>query len=171
MLRSLVFIPVLAIGLALPVVAQQTSPSAGQQDVYQQIVEWDKKYDQAFNKHDATAIAALFSQNAVILPPGPMLSGTQAIEKAYQDAFKNTNFNSDHLGKIVQVQALGTDAAWVVGEWSVSAQGTNNARQNLHGNWGAVAERENGQWTVRMATWNMIEPPPAEATGSTTPSK
>jgi uncharacterized protein (TIGR02246 family) len=172
------FLAVLTVGLATPTLAQQKTATS-EQEVRQQIEALSKKYDEAFNKHDVVGVVAAFAQDAIIMPEGPMLAGMQAITKNYEDFFKNANPNPDHVSKVVQVKALGDNAAWVVGEWSVTVPGPNNTTQQLHGNWGAVDEREGGQWKAHMLTWNMIEPPPAEtaaapgagASGSTVPSK
>jgi uncharacterized protein (TIGR02246 family) len=172
------FLAVFAVGLVTPAFAQQKATTS-EQEVRQGIEALCKKYDEAFNKHDVAAVVSTFMPDAIIMPEGPMLSGTQAIAKSYEDFFKNANPNPDHLIKVVQVKALTDNAAWVVGEWSVTVPGANNTAQQLHGNWGAVEEREGGQWRGRMLTWNMIEPPPAEtaaapapaASGSTTPNK
>jgi uncharacterized protein (TIGR02246 family) len=164
MLRSLIVVPMLTIGLALPAHAQQTSTSAAQQ-----IADLGKKYDEAFNKHDVAALSAIFAENAVIVGEGPMLSGRQAIEENYRNFFKNGNPNPDHLTKVVEMRAMGDKAAWVVGEWSGTGPGPNNTTQDFHGNWGGVDVQENGKWVVQMLTWNRIETPPPVATGSTTP--
>jgi uncharacterized protein (TIGR02246 family) len=53
--------------------------------IAQQIRERGKKYDEAFNKNDATAVAALFTEDALQVTPDGLYSGRQAIEKRYAE--------------------------------------------------------------------------------------
>jgi uncharacterized protein (TIGR02246 family) len=168
MLRSFIVLSGLLIGSILPAAAQPTPTTAGQQELRQAVEALSKKYDEAFNNQDAAACAALFTASAVIVPEGPMISGRQAIENNFLEIFKNLNPHPNHLAKVVQVQALGDKLVWVVGEWSVTIRGPKHASLQLHGNWGAVDELENGQWKIQMLTWNEIENSPGETTGSTT---
>jgi uncharacterized protein (TIGR02246 family) len=43
--------------------------------------------DEAYNKNDAIAVAALFAKDGVLVASDEMLSGRQAIEKSYADTF------------------------------------------------------------------------------------
>jgi hypothetical protein len=55
------------------------------------------KEDEAFNKNDASAVAALFTKNRVLVAPDGMFYGRQAIEKRYADTFHRSpiaDFNS-----------------------------------------------------------------------------
>jgi hypothetical protein len=46
------------------------------------------KEDEAFNKNDAAALAALFTEDAVYVVPEGLFCGRQAIEKRYADVFQ-----------------------------------------------------------------------------------
>jgi uncharacterized protein (TIGR02246 family) len=46
------------------------------------------KVDEAYNKNDAGAVAALFTEDAVLVAPDGMFYGRQAIEKRYADTFQ-----------------------------------------------------------------------------------
>ena len=81
--RSVVALVGLAIGFAWPTFAQQKGTVDPQID--QQIHALAQKYDEAINKHDPAAVAALYTQDAVrvtALNDGTF-HGRQAIEKAY----------------------------------------------------------------------------------------
>jgi hypothetical protein len=75
--------PKLAIGFALPTLAQEQKTV--DPEVRQQIEAIFMKYQEAHNKHDAAAAAALFTPDAVEVwqgyPGGSAASGQQAIEK------------------------------------------------------------------------------------------
>ena len=58
----------LTTGLTLPALAQQEEPPLGEQD-YQKLVELGKKNDEAWSKRDATALAALYTKDALFVTP------------------------------------------------------------------------------------------------------
>jgi uncharacterized protein (TIGR02246 family) len=98
----------LAIGLAVPVLAQEQNTV--DPEVRQQIEATLMKFDEAFKKRDAAAIAALFTQDAVQVcqgwPGGAEASGQQAIEKRYTVDFASS---PSIVRKFVQVYAIGND--------------------------------------------------------------
>jgi uncharacterized protein (TIGR02246 family) len=47
-----------------------------------------QKLDEAYNKNDAAAVAALFTEDAVLVAPDGRFSGRQDIEKRYADIFQ-----------------------------------------------------------------------------------
>jgi hypothetical protein len=64
-IRLLLALVVLAIGFAVPVFAEEKEEVNPK--ILAAIQANDKAYDDAFNKHDPAAIAALFSENAVLV--------------------------------------------------------------------------------------------------------
>jgi uncharacterized protein (TIGR02246 family) len=46
------------------------------------------KEEEAFNRNDAGAVAALFTEDAVLVAPEGLFFGRQAIEKRYADVFR-----------------------------------------------------------------------------------
>src|ERR1700761_3229668 len=79
------------------------------------------KFDEAFNRSDAAAIAAAFTEDAVQVAPEGVFSGQQSIEKRYAEFVFQQWHCSNHVGKIRQVIAVG-DEVCSVGEWSSNAQ-------------------------------------------------
>ncbi len=65
----------LAISLALPIFAQERKETKPK--ILAAIQANDKAYDDAFNKHDAAAIAALFATNAVMVAPDGFFNGRE----------------------------------------------------------------------------------------------
>ena len=84
-IRSLLALVGLAISFAVPAIAQEQSTV--DPEVRQQIEALIVNLDEAYNKSDAPAVAALFAQGAVEVwygqPEGGLASGQQAIEKRY----------------------------------------------------------------------------------------
>jgi uncharacterized protein (TIGR02246 family) len=153
----------LAIGLTMPALAQLKESAPSEQD-RQQIDAQAARYAEAANRHDAAAIAALFTEDGVFVSPDGILSGRPAIEKLYRDTF-NAGPVSDTAIKNTELHVLG-DLAWAVGQWR------NNTQQ---GHWGLVDERRGGAWQIRMLSFNVTPPeavpptpaipPPAAGTG------
>ena len=73
----------LAISFALPTYAQQKDLADPQ--TTQKILAIAKAAEEAHNNHDAAAIAALYTRDAVFLTPEGPIIGRQAIQKWYTD--------------------------------------------------------------------------------------
>ena len=99
----------LAISFAVPSIAQQQNTV--DPEVRQQIEAAIMKLGEAINKHDAAAVAALYTQDAVqvwsFLSAGGVASGQQAIEKRYADDIVAGKTQS--VSKLVQVSAVGDE--------------------------------------------------------------
>ena len=153
-MRLLLILAGLAIGLAMPTLAQPNESAPSEQD-RQQLDALVTRYADASNRHDAAAIAALFTEDGVFVSPEGILSGRQAIEKLYRDTFNATTV-SDTVINTTETHARG-DLVCAVGDWG------NNTQQ---GHWGAVEERRGGTWQLRMLTYNVTPPeavPPSPA--------
>lgn len=125
---------------------------AGPPEACQQNVALWKSWETAFNRRDAASTAALFTQDAVWVLPGATASGTQAIEKALNDALKAGW--KDAVANVDEVHVVG-DFAWVVGHWSETGPGPNNTTKQYEGKWGSVHMRDGGGWKIRMSTPNI----------------
>ena len=136
----------LAIGFAVPAVAEEQKTV--DPEVRQQIEAAVTKYEDAYNKNDAAAIAALFTADAVEVfekdMAGGVASGLEAIEKRYADQFAS---NPSKLSlKLVQVYAIGDDVC-AVSEFSRrfrSGKGYN----------AKIFVREADEWKIRIAYVN-----------------
>jgi uncharacterized protein (TIGR02246 family) len=139
--------------------------------ITQQLEAIGRNTDEAFNKGDAAAVAALFTQNAVVVTPQGPVYGRQAIEKMYVDLFQKVHF-SNHLTKADQnsppITSTAGNEVWWFGAWSVTVQIENDPPRQANGYWSAVHVRESDAWKVCMLTFN-TNPPPA-ATGTAPPA-
>jgi uncharacterized protein (TIGR02246 family) len=109
-IRTVVTLVGLAISFTVPISAQQSNTV--DPEVRQQIEAVLMKFDEAYNKHDATAIADLFTPDAVDVfrwgSEGGNASGQQAIKKRYEaEASESSGSNMTH--KLVQVYPIGED--------------------------------------------------------------
>jgi ketosteroid isomerase-like protein len=155
----------LVIGFTVPALAQQKESTPDPQ-LRQQLVAFAKKYDEAFNNNDAAAAAALYTEDAVIVPETGPVNGRQAIEKWYADGLQKWH-DSNHLVTVDQdsPHIIGTagNQIWATGVWSTTIQGQNGGPIQLKGYWSAIYIREGDDWKIRMLTWNMAPPPAAPA--------
>ena len=145
--RLLLTLAGLAIGFAVPAIAQEKDTLDPQ--VRQEIEAVLVKFDEAYNKNDAAATAALFAQGAVEVwygqPEGGLAFGQQAIEKRYAADFGAHPSDLSH--KLLQVYAIGNDICAIM-EWSlppVDTTGHHSVR---------IYGRDADTWTIRMAYVN-----------------
>ena len=81
----------------------------------------NRQLDEAFNKHDAAAVVALFTTNATLVSPLGIFSGRDGVEKYFTEHFQRFD-PSDQLTKISYVYAFGDDLCGI-GGWSVIVKG------------------------------------------------
>jgi ketosteroid isomerase-like protein len=106
-----------AISFAVPAFAQEQNTV--DPEVGQQIEAVLKKFDEAFSKHDAAAIADLFTVDAIEVGEkewggGGTVSGQQDIAKRYAADFASSP--PDLVSKLVQVYAIGSEVS-AISEW------------------------------------------------------
>jgi ketosteroid isomerase-like protein len=122
----------LAIGFAVPAFAQEKAatpavpnpfqPIPAGPALVQQLEAINEKFDEASNKHDAAAVAALYTANAILVTPLGIFSDRNAIEKYFTDVFQRYN-PSDQLTKTSYVYAFGGDLC-AIGGWTVTVNGS-----------------------------------------------
>ena len=71
---------------------------------------------QAYNRKDVAQLAALFTEDAVLVPPGPILAGKRDIAQYYHPRLEHGAMGL--RVELTQAQAEG-DAAWAVGRFTV----------------------------------------------------
>jgi ketosteroid isomerase-like protein len=145
----------LAISFALPTYAQQKDLVDPQ--ITQKILAIDTAYTEGMNNHDAAAIGALFTRDAVFVTTEGPIIGRQGVQKWYTDLFQRwhpknritkLDGNTPHL--------IGTtgNELWGTGEWSETGQGKTGEPLPIKGYWSMIYVREADDWKIRMMTWN-----------------
>ena len=141
-IRLLLTLAGLAIGFAVPTFAQDQN--AVDPKTRQEIEAVGMQYLEAFNKHDAAAVATLYTQNAVRVdePPGfgNLFVGRKAIEKFYGQEFSASWSSSPAVVKLVQMYAL-EDTIFTVSEYSVGP---------YHGHSMKIYVPDADGWKIRM---------------------
>jgi uncharacterized protein (TIGR02246 family) len=145
-IRLLLTLVGLAIGSTVPVLAFNFSGDVKALDEFNAL---GMKEDEAFNKNDAGALAALFTEDAVLVAPDGIFYGRKAIEKRYAEVFQKWH-NINQFGQADQLNAIGNEP-WSVGEWWNILQSQTGPRF-VSGYWSAIYVREGDGWRMRMLT-------------------
>jgi uncharacterized protein (TIGR02246 family) len=104
----------------------------------------------AFNKGDAAAVAAMYTQDAYVLPPGQdMVKGRAAIEAFWRQAATQVG---DAKLTTVDVLPLGRRAAREIG--TVSLQTKAQPPQQIVGKYAVVWRKIGGRWLLATDIWN-----------------
>jgi uncharacterized protein (TIGR02246 family) len=149
MLRSVTVTLALIIGLALPAAAQPTSD----QDARSAAEAILQAYNKGLLDHDAAALAALYTEDAVIFTTNGALSGRPAIEKALTETLKRYRPDPSKLG---HVAVVGNDVMLRGGTWSGTfPSGNGGAPIHMKGYWTTTDVRDGSTWKIRMETWNV----------------
>ena len=150
--------------VAAAAVAGQSPATAGQGkgrgDSGEAIKAVADAYVKAALAGDAKAIAALYTEDAIEMPPNaPMVKGRAAILQYYQKELGGgTTMNSFTLVHL-ESQATG-DRAYDVGTYqqSVTPKGATSAVTDS-GKYTVILKRVGGDWQVAYAIYNSDQPP------------
>ena len=146
--RLLGALVVLAINFAVPTFAQQKETVDPQliQKLYDTI---SKKWNEAYNNHDAAAIGALYTEDAVQVNPDGFVYGRKAIENWLADMFKSWQ-PKNHTSTIDphSVRMLGPDNLTRSGEWSETGKGKNGEDVPIKGYFSEIDTREGDGWKI-----------------------
>ena len=104
----------------------------------------------AFNKGDAAAVAALYTEDAYVLPPGSaMVKGRSAIEAFWRQAAQQM---TDAKLTTVDVLPLGRSAAREIG--TVSLKTKSQPPQEVVGKYVVVWRKMGRDWKLATDIWN-----------------
>ena len=141
----------LVISFAVPTFAQEKD--TGDTKIVQQIRALAIEYANAFNKHDATGVAALFAEDGVRVSGHGESHGRPAIAKSYAKyEFQDWNC-TDLLKKIDRVLPVGNRVI-AQGIWSMTYQdnGATKPNKSDEGHFSWVLVREGDTWKIARET-------------------
>ncbi len=119
------------------------------QSIVQQLRVCNDSFEAAFPNKDSAGLAALYTPDGVLLPPGSSeLSGTEAIQQFWQGAM-NMGVAGAKLTTIT-AQELG-DTAIEQGQFVLS--GADGSPLD-HGKYMVIWKRTNDQWQLHQDIWN-----------------
>ena len=150
----------LAISFALPTFAQQKKPVNPR--LIREANDFNKKYCEAVNNHDAAAIGAMYTEDAIAVTDTGPLYGRQAIDKFYADVFKGWQ-PKNHTATIDphSFRLLGPDYLTGDGDWSETRKGKNGEDVPIKGYWQVIMARqgEADAWKICRTFWNLTPAP------------
>ena len=110
----------------------------------------DDKWSEAFNKGDAAAVAAMYTEDAYVLPPGAeIIKGRSAIGAFWQQQMQQIG---DVKCTALDVKPLGRKAAREIGTCSFRTKGQQPQDGALK--YAVVWEKVGGQWELLQDIWN-----------------
>ncbi len=128
-------------------------------EIRQAIEDFNARYVEAFNRGDAAALAAFYTEDATMLPPNsPAVRGKQAIEADYKHVFATgvRNLSLD----TVEVSSDG-NLAYHVGTYSVDVPSKDGTTMRDTGKEVDIYKRQaDGSWKLHVETWNSDKPLP-----------
>jgi ketosteroid isomerase-like protein len=161
----------LAFGFAVPAFAQEKDSVDAK--TAEQLSALSRKTDESYNNGDAAALAALYTEDALLLTNTGPIYGREAIERHFADLFEKVHF-SKHLDECDQrsPHIIGTtgNESWSNGKWSLTYQVEDGSPVELTGYWLEVYRLEDGTWKKRVDAWNVTPAPAPAAAPSPTAS-
>jgi ketosteroid isomerase-like protein len=163
-IRLIIALVGLAISFALPTFAQQTNTPDPQ--LRQQLDALAKSFEDAWNSNDAVALAALFTEDAVLVNDSGPVNGREAIKKYYTDLFQNVHFSNNvttYAPESPHIVCPNCDEVWENGAWSMTWQVKGGDPVHGKGYHASVAVREGGVLKKRLLVSNVTPAPAAPA--------
>ncbi len=128
-------------------------------EVRQAIEAINKQFADAVKRGDAAAVAALYTEDARLLPPnGPMIVGREAIQNSEQSDF-DAGVSGDLQLTTLEVGVV-RDLAYEIGEYAHTIQPDEGEAIKDQGKYVVVWKRENGEWKLDVDIWNSSMPLP-----------
>ena len=122
------------------------------ENVQAAITSTNQKFMDAFKRGDAAGIAALYTDEAKLLPPGnQMMSGREAIESFWRGAM-NMGIKEAKL-ETVRVEAEG-NLAYEIGRFALTVQPESGESTTLTGKYVVVWKNQGGTWKLHADIWN-----------------
>jgi len=122
-------------------------------DVRAAIQANNDRWNSAFNAGDATAVAALYTVDATVLPhTHDVVSGEGAIRNFWRSVI-DAGF-SNHAIELIDVHRDG-NLALETAKWQAEGPGEGGGRQSFGGSLVNVFEQQSdGSWKCRLHIWN-----------------
>jgi ketosteroid isomerase-like protein len=148
----------LAISFALPAFGQEKDVTIDPQ-IVQQLHAIGKKSDEAFRNGDAASLAALYTEDAVLVNDTGPVYGRRAIERYYADQFQEVRYFSHDTKYLTSPHLMRSDGnvVWEDGEWSGTffLQDEDCGPHQVRGYFASIQVREGSTWRVCMSTFSI----------------
>lgn len=144
---------------SVPLIALQTGSQPARAANDPAIIAVADQYVKATLAGDAKAIAALYTDDAVEMPPNaPVVKGRAAIQQLYEMNFKGAKLNSFSITHL-ESRATG-DTGYDIGTYTQSVTPTGGTAMKDTGKYTVILKRIGGSWKLAYAIYNSDLPPP-----------
>jgi uncharacterized protein (TIGR02246 family) len=164
--RLLLALAGFVIGFVSPTFAQQKDTVDPKS--IEQLQEEDKNFEEAYNKHDAAAIAALFTDDAVLVTPHGTFTGRAAIEKKYEQEDFDTYNGSDMVSTTERITPVGNELH-LIRRFKANYQSYDSFIR-IEGNASPVFVLEGDVWKIRSETVEVTKKEVSRQSPTPTPS-
>ena len=122
-------------------------------DITNAIRAANDRWNEAFNSGDAAAVAALYTEDGVVLPPSHgTVKGVAAIAE-FWGGFISAGVK-DHDIELLDAQD-GGDIAFASGKWRATGSGEDGKALHFEGTIVTIFRRQSdGSWKTCLHTWN-----------------
>jgi uncharacterized protein (TIGR02246 family) len=133
-----------------------TSPlsSISAADLKAQIDANNAAWSAAANRGDATAVAAMYTENATMLPPGADMQIGRAAIEATVKKLGGTGIK-DFALQAINVTQVGPDTAREIGRFSLRAPAPHRKWVTVEGKYVVIWKLVGGKWLLDTDIWNM----------------
>ena len=155
------YVGLFILGLFLALLSCTKAETFDVATVRKAIEEGGAKWAEAFNRGDAAGVAALYTEDATVLPPNSeIIQGRQGIQDFWsggiQMGLKDVSFT------IVNVGGSG-DTAYEIGKYSLKIQPAGQEGMTDSGKYVVVWKRQaDGTWKLHADIWNSSMPMPGQ---------
>jgi len=115
------------------------------------------RLEAAFNASDAMALASLYSDTAILMPPNePMVRGRTDIQAWFERALLRLR-----SVRIVPIEStVEADQAFQVGTFTTTVSSSGKDVSALPGKYVLVLKDHGGQWRIEYDIWSLDQPSP-----------
>ncbi len=122
------------------------------ENVRNSIASANQKSMDSFSRADAAGLAALYTEDAKLLPPGsPMMTGKEAIQSFWQGAM-DMGIKEARLDS-VEVESDG-NLACEIGRFALTVQPQGGESSMMTGKYVVVWKNQDGAWKLHVDIWN-----------------
>ncbi len=126
----------------------------------------DEAFVQAFNKKDVDAVLACYSDDAILMDPGPALvyRGKEEIKRGIGEFFKAQPTAELKLDEVHYTAVGDFGYGWIL--WTISMKGPDGSAMQMKGRATDVMAKRGGKWMLVCDHASAPLPPPPAAGGS-----
>lgn len=133
----------------------ETSPATDPAAAREAVAAIDQAWEDAATAGNAAAIAALYTSDAIVLPPGASrVEGSAAIEEMFGAWLTEAGISSVSLDSDVITVSSAGDIGHAIGSYTISGTGPDGAEWTDNGKYVEVLENVDGEWKIAADIWN-----------------